>query len=239
MEYYFPEDTNISFAAEASTAVINKQATTSFTDYKEQLVQINQQSKDTPDYLYFNIRGNASTSTNPEGYLIFYGIKGWMDSVPPQIYDRALETGMFEYDEGKMNMDLDLNGHSVIGARENFFQIRGYYKKSVNSTRVLFDNKPGIYLPFDGWLIEIYSVITTGGNDNNFAFTIREHEGYTSPISQYTTDNKKFQRIIPFGKRLFRSSDGFGVRLNSTHSPNPLSPLPITDATFGFKYFRV
>ena len=85
MEYYFPEDTNISFAAEASTAVINKQATTSFSDHKKHLVQINQQSKDTPDYLFFNIRGSASTSTNPEGYHVFYGIKGWMESVPPEI----------------------------------------------------------------------------------------------------------------------------------------------------------
>ena len=35
MEYYFPEDTNISFVAGSTTAVINKQTTTNFTDYKK------------------------------------------------------------------------------------------------------------------------------------------------------------------------------------------------------------
>ena len=34
MKYYFPEDINISLVAESSTAVINKQVTTSFSDHK-------------------------------------------------------------------------------------------------------------------------------------------------------------------------------------------------------------
>ena len=84
MEYFFPEDINISLSAEASTAVIAKQVTTNFPNYKKLLVQIDQQTKDTPDYLYFNIRGSGTTTTNPEGYLVFYGVKEWMDSVPPQ-----------------------------------------------------------------------------------------------------------------------------------------------------------
>ena len=130
MEYYFPEDTNISFVAEATSAVINKQTTTNFTDYKKQLVQIDQQTKNTPDYLFFNIRGQASTSTNPEGYLIFYGMKGWMESVPPEIYDHALEASMFEFENGKMkmNMDLDMNGNSLKGANSPFF-IQGWYER--------------------------------------------------------------------------------------------------------------
>ena len=71
MEYYFPEDINISLLAEASTAIINKQTITNFPSYKKQLVQINQQTKDTPDYLFFTIRGSGTTATNPEGYLVF------------------------------------------------------------------------------------------------------------------------------------------------------------------------
>ena len=123
MEYYFPEDINISLLAEASTAIINKQTITNFSSYKKQLVQINQQTKDTPDYLFFTIRGSGTTATNPEGYLVFYGVKEWVDSVPPEIYDHALETGMFEYDGGKMkmNMDLDLTSHNII----NSYQITG------------------------------------------------------------------------------------------------------------------
>ena len=100
MEYYFPEDINISLLAEASTAIINKQTVTNFPSYKKQLVQINQQTKDTPDYLFFTIRGSGTTATNPEGYLVFYGVKEWVDTVPSEIYDHVLETGMFEYDNG-------------------------------------------------------------------------------------------------------------------------------------------
>ena len=115
MEYNFPEDINISLVAEASTAIINKQTITNFSSYKKQLVQINQQTKDTPDYLFFTIRGSGTTATNPEGYLVFYGVKEWVDIVPSEIYDHVLETGMFEYDNGnmKMNHDIDMNNHKI------------------------------------------------------------------------------------------------------------------------------
>ena len=115
MEYYFPEDINISLLAEASTAIINKQTITNFTSYKKQLVQINQQTKDTPDYLFFTIRGSGTTATNPEGYLVFYGVKEWVDTVPSEIYDHVLETGMFEYDNGNMKIfhDIDLNNKII------------------------------------------------------------------------------------------------------------------------------
>ena len=80
------------------------------------MCNFDQRSKNTPDYLFFNIRGGATTSTNPEGYLVFYGVKEWVDSVPPEIYDHALETGMFEYDNGNMKMyhDIDMNNHKII-----------------------------------------------------------------------------------------------------------------------------
>ena len=115
MEYYFPEDINISLFAEASTAIINKQTITNFPSYKKQLGQINQQTKDTPDYLFFTIRGSGTTATNPEGYLVFYGVKEWVDTVPSEIYDHVLETGMFEYDNGNMKMynDIDMNNHKI------------------------------------------------------------------------------------------------------------------------------
>ena len=115
MEYYFPEDTNISLLAEATTAIINKQTTTNFPNYKKHLVQINQLTKDTPDYLFFTIRGSGSTVTNPEGYLVFYGVKEWVDEVPSEIYDHAFETGMFEYDNGNMKMyhDIDMDNHRI------------------------------------------------------------------------------------------------------------------------------
>ena len=86
MEYYWPENTNIQLTCQATTAWVRKQTSKEFSSYSKILVQFNQTSKDTPDYLFFNIHGRAMVS-NPQGYLIFYGIKGWADSVPPQIYD--------------------------------------------------------------------------------------------------------------------------------------------------------
>ena len=68
-----------------------------------------------PHFLYFTISGSGTTSTNPEGYLVFYGVKGWDDTVPPELYDHALETGMFEYDNGNMKMyhDIDMNNNRI------------------------------------------------------------------------------------------------------------------------------
>ena len=153
MEYYFPEDTNICFVAGATTAVINKQTTTNFIDYKKHLVQFDQQTKDTPDYLFFNIRGSATTSTNPEGYLVFYGVKEWVDSVPPQIYDKALESSIFECEGGKMkmNMDLDLNGNSLKGVSVNSpFFIQGWYDQSKDSHGIYLNPVSVLQIiPFD------------------------------------------------------------------------------------------
>ena len=164
LEYYFPEDRNISVGIGSPTAVINKQIATSFNAYKKQLAQFDQQSKDTPDYLYFYIRGSGTTSTNPEGYLVFYGVKEWMDSVPPQIYDHALETGMFSYENGKMkmNMDLDLNGNSLDGI--SFF-IPGWYERAKDTHRIFLNPiHQAQIIPFDCVLNKIVFYIV----DDNF-----------------------------------------------------------------------
>ena len=242
MEYYFPEDTNISFVAGATSAVINKQVTTSFTDHKKHLVQFDQQTKNTPDYLFFNIRESATTSTNPEGYLIFYGMKGWMESVPPQIYDRALETGMFVYDGGKMkmNMDLDLNGFSLINAREDYFHLKGYYKSSVNNRNVLFgNNMSGTKVPFCGYLIEVYVLISSAATGNDYAFRliIRGHEHYTSNADMTSTSNSKFHRLMDFNKNHFLPS-GRGFMATITHDSHASIPPKFTEAKFYFKFFR-
>ena len=72
----------------------------------------------TPDYLFYTIRGSGTTATNPEGYLVFYGVKEWVDTVPSEIYDHVLETGMFEYDNGNMKIfhDIDLNNNKIINS---------------------------------------------------------------------------------------------------------------------------
>ena len=79
------------------------------------LVQFEDQTKQTPDYLYFDIRGSGTTSTNPEGYLVFYGMKEWYDSINPKIYDHALETSMFGYDNDNMKIfrNIDMNNNKI------------------------------------------------------------------------------------------------------------------------------
>ena len=242
MEYYFPEDSNISFGAGSTTAVINQQTTTNFTDYKKHLVQFDQQTKATPDYLFFIIRGSATTSTNPEGYLVFYGVKKWVDSVPPEIYDHALETGMFSYENGKMkmNMDLDLNGFSLINAREDYFHLKGYYKSSVNNRNVLFgNNAPFTKVPFGGYLIEVYVLISSAASGNDYAFRliIIGHEHYTSNTDITSTDNSKVHRLMDFNKNHFLPSGG-GFLATITHASHTSIPPKFTEAKFYFKFFR-
>ena len=117
MEYYYPEDLNIIILAEVTkTTTIKKQVKFDETNYKKYLVQFDFPSKaNPPHYLYFTIRGSGTTSTNPEGYIVLYGVKGWDDMVPSELYDHALETGMFEYDNGNMKMfnDIDMNNDRI------------------------------------------------------------------------------------------------------------------------------
>ena len=150
-------------------------------------MQFDQQTKDTPDYFCFNIRGSASTSTNPEGYLIFYGVKKWLDFVPPQIYDRALESSMFEYDGGKMkmNMDLDLNGNSINAP----FFIPAYYKKSKSKTYLyLCGELKRIVFPFDCVLktINCYFVWSA---ERDRRITLNISEGFHPVRSQQVHSN--------------------------------------------------
>ena len=178
MEYYFPEDTGVSLSCEASTAMLIKQTSKNFSDYTKLLVQFDQKSKDTPDYLYFNIRGRASTSTNPEGYLIFYGIKGLVDFVSPEIYDRALESSMFEFDNGKMkmNMDLDMNGYSMINTKK-YFYLSGYYKKSkenIDNAVNFYSYSRNDYIALSNCvLVEVEVMVLSGAIDGRLYYDLK------------------------------------------------------------------
>ena len=113
-EYYFPENTNIQLSCQSTTAYVHKQIQKDFTDYSKLLVQINNNSKTTPDYIFFTIHGTAVVS-NPEGYIIVYGVKDWSDSVNSSVYDDAFYVQMFEYKNGDMQMqtDIDMNTHKI------------------------------------------------------------------------------------------------------------------------------
>ena len=244
MEYYFPEDINISFVAGSSTAVINKQVTTSFTAYK-QLVQFDQKTKDTPDYLFFNIRGSGTTSTNPEGYLVFYGVKNFLDSVPSEIYDHALETGMFKYENGmmKMNMDLNLNGFSVYNAKDDFFSLRGYYNSSDPKNPRTVKFVPGILattvIPFSCILFEIYVAITSVAPGNDYRFDLEIGQLGDSSQSFNVTSNglTKFYQFKDFQKKFHPKLTTIGSQIS--YAGNPKIPPKFSTAKVVLRFLRV
>ena len=132
-EYYFPENTNIQLSCQSTTAYVHKQVQKDFTDYSKLLVQINNNSKTTPDYLFFTIHGTAVVS-NPEGYIIVYGVKDWSDSVDSSVYDDAFYVQMFKYENGDMQMqtDIDLNNNKIKNVPQPTNPTDLLMKQSVN-----------------------------------------------------------------------------------------------------------
>ena len=245
MEYYFPEDINISLVAGSTTAVIKQQTTTNFTDFKNHLVQFDQKSKDIPDYLFFNIRGSGTTSTNPEGYLVFYGVKEWVDVVPPQIYDRDLETGMFEYENElmKMNMDLNLNGFSVVNAKEDFFSLRGYYNSSDPKYPRTVNFVPGLLgltvIIFNSFLFEIYVAITSVAPGNDYRFDLGIGQIGDSRQNFHVTSNglTKFYKFTEFQKNFYPRLEIIGSKIS--YAGNPKIPPNFSTAKVVLRFLRV
>ena len=95
-EFFPPEITNIQLFCQATSAYIHKQVQRDFSNYSKMLVQINNNSKNTPDYVYLTMHGTA-VATPVQGYLIVYGIKDWNDNVNPEIYDHKITEEMFEW----------------------------------------------------------------------------------------------------------------------------------------------
>ena len=103
-EYYFPESTNVSLSTQGTTVYIHKQVYRAFDTYGKLLVQINNNSKTTPDRITLVIHGRAVVQ-NPEGYLVIYGIKGWSDSVDPRVYDGL---------KNEMHADINMNNNRIV-----------------------------------------------------------------------------------------------------------------------------
>ena len=131
-EYFFPEYSGIQLSCQATTAYVHKQVQKDFTDYSKLLVQINNNSKTTPDYVYLTIHGTAVVS-NPEGYIIVYGLKDWSDSVDPSVYDSEYYIQMFEYQDGGMYMNTSINlNHKIINIPQPTNPTDLLMKQSVN-----------------------------------------------------------------------------------------------------------
>ena len=112
-EFYPPEMTNIQLSCNASSAYIHKTVQRDFADYSKLLVQFNNNSKQTPDYIYLTMHGTATLIA--ECHLVVYGVKDWSDSVQPSVYD-GVDNMMFKYVNGDMEMqtDLDMNDKKII-----------------------------------------------------------------------------------------------------------------------------
>ena len=85
-EFYPPEMQNIRISCQGTTVYIHKQVQKDFSNYSKLLVQINNGSKDTPDYIYLNMYGSA-TATPVKAHLVVYGVKDWQDTINPEVYD--------------------------------------------------------------------------------------------------------------------------------------------------------
>ena len=186
MEYYFPENIDITLVAQATKVQIVKQTRESFPNYKKIIVQFTKFSILLSDYMYFFIHGGGTTSSNPEGYLIFYGVNSLTDDVSPQIYSHPLNTGMFDYedDKMKMKMDLDLNGHALVGVQNSFF-IHGYFDKSQNPIDVVFHKFTIQIIPMDCILTNILCYfLPFGPTDLTFNFRMEITRSSQNPQSQ-------------------------------------------------------
>ena len=141
-EYYFPENTNIQLSCQSTTAYVHKQIQKDFTDYSKLLVQINNNSKTTPDYLFFTIHGTAVVS-NPEGYIIVYGVKDWSDSVDSSVYDDAFYVQMFKYKNGDMQMqtNINVNNHKITNLNKGINDTDAVNKLQLDSVSVHTNNQ--------------------------------------------------------------------------------------------------
>ena len=163
VEYFPPKMNNVIVTAQGTTISIASQTTKTFGNYTKTLVKFHNFTKTTPDYIFINLHGKTTSSTT--GHLIVYGVKGYVSSVEPKVYDTA-----FVVENGKMTMetDINLNGYSI----NTPFFITGYYKKSKSSNR-LFLNDVSTYqiIPFDCVLKEIVCYFYTL-NNNDYQITL-------------------------------------------------------------------
>ena len=141
-EYYFPENTNIQLSCQSTTAYAHKQIQKDFTDYSKLLVQINNNSKATPDYHFFTIHGTAVVN-NPEGYVIAYGVKDWSDSVDPNIYDDGFYVQMFQYKNGDMQMqtNINVNNHKITNLNKGINDTDAVNKLQLDSVSIHTNNQ--------------------------------------------------------------------------------------------------
>ena len=158
-EYHPPQNTNIQLSCQSTTAYVHRQIQKNFTHYAKLLVQINNNSKTTPDFIFFTIHG-TDVIANPEAYVIVYGVNDWSDSVDPRVYDGDYYSKMFEYKNNSMymNTSIDLNNnHQIKNLKEGTNSSDGVNKSQLDS--VSYYSKGHMYRTIFG--IDFYDIIET------------------------------------------------------------------------------
>ena len=194
---YFPigSHTNIQLSAQATTANIHKTIQKSFSDHVRLLIQFDNSSRESLDYIYFNLHG-SSTFSSPQAFLIIYGVKDWQDTVNPEVYD---------YD------------HNYHGMR-----IVKYTNKIVSTITWLTDGPwkdlPNYYVNFNnptvGNVVKLVTYLQVGNDQNGGNLWCRWVANITNPVTKKVENTRIIQinttNSFFLGNR-FRS--GFGIQL--------------------------
>ena len=196
LEYYpLGSHTNIQLSAQATTANIHKTIQKSFSDHVKLLVQFNNSSRESLDYIYFNLHG-SSTLSSPQAFLIIYGVKDWQDTVNPEVYD------------------YDHNNHGM--------RIVKYTNKIVSTITWLTDSPwqdlTNYYVNFNyptvGNVVKLVTYLQVSNDKNGGNLWCRWVANIINPVTKNVENTRIIQvnttSSILLGKR-FRS--GFGIQL--------------------------
>ena len=196
LEYYpLGSHTNIQLSAQATTAKIHKTIQKSFSDHVKILVQFNNSSRESLDYIYFNLHG-SSTLSSPEAFLIIYGVKDWQDTVNPEVYD------------------YDHNNHVM--------RIVKYTNKIISNIAWLTDSPwqdlSNYYVNFNyptvGNVVKLVTYLQVSNDKNGGNLWCRWVANIINPVTKNVENTRILQvnttSSILLGKR-FRS--GFGIQL--------------------------
>ena len=194
---YFPigQHTNIQLSAQASTANIHKTIQKSFSDHVRLIIQFTNSSRESLDYIYFNLHG-SSTFSSPQAFLIIYGVKDWQDTVHPEVYD------------------YDHNNHVM--------RIVKYTNKIISNIAWLTDSPwqdlSNYYVNFNyptvGNVVKLVTYLQVSNDKNGGNLWCRWVANIINPVTKNVENTRIIQvnttSSILLGKR-FRS--GFGIQL--------------------------
>ena len=236
-EFYPPEMTNIQLSCTASEAYIHKAVQRDFTAYSKLLVQFNNNSKQTPNYIYLTMHGTA-TATPVQCHLVVYGVKDWSDSVYPGVYD-GLDNVMFEYKNGDMEMkvNMDMNNKIISGLINPIFDSEamnlGYFT-NLFKTKYTGTIASGVFhnfsIPVSGNIyFNLYSVVLVSNIQvANAQLLIRgKKQGETTNTDTYhrigniisgsnTFDLPKSRKFVSIDSMSILDNIGAGTAVNGT-----------------------